>query len=151
MPTFAHKRMAGAWVIMQLRNLILMSAPKWWGWVGGADQGPVLTCPYSCHCAFLLMWKTIPCTSITSQDSIDVWVCAMSLQSCLALCDTMDCSPPGSSVHGIFRARILEWGAIAFSGLNTRRLILTGGCFPDFVWAKLENMHISKAKWIMES
>ena len=37
------------------------------------------------------------------------------IQSCLTLCDTMDCSPPGSSVHGIFQARILEWVAIAFS------------------------------------
>ena len=36
-------------------------------------------------------------------------------QSCLALSDPMDCSPPGSSVHGIFQARVLEWGAIAFS------------------------------------
>ena len=31
------------------------------------------------------------------------------------LCDPMDCSPPGSSVHGISQARVLEWGAIAFS------------------------------------
>ena len=36
-------------------------------------------------------------------------------QSCPTLSDPMDCSPPGSSVHGIFQARILEWGAIAFS------------------------------------
>ena len=35
-------------------------------------------------------------------------------QSCLTLSDPMDCSPPGSSVHGIFQARVLEWGAIAF-------------------------------------
>ena len=48
---------------------------------------------------------------------------ATSLQSCESevaqsrptLCDPMDCSPPGSSVHGIFQARVLEWGAIAFS------------------------------------
>ena len=38
-----------------------------------------------------------------------------SLQSCPTVCDPMDCSPPGSSVHGIFRARILEWVAISFS------------------------------------
>ena len=38
-------------------------------------------------------------------------------QSCLTLHDPMDCSLPGSSVHGIFQARILEWGAIAFSAL----------------------------------
>ena len=41
---------------------------------------------------------------------------AKSLQSCLTLCDPVDGSPPGSSVHGIFQARVLEWGAIAFSG-----------------------------------
>ena len=35
-------------------------------------------------------------------------------QSCPTLCDPMDCSLPGSSVHGIFQARVLEWGAIAF-------------------------------------
>ena len=34
---------------------------------------------------------------------------------CLTLCDPMDCSPPGSSIHGIFQARILEWVAISFS------------------------------------
>ena len=33
-------------------------------------------------------------------------------QSCLTLSDPMDCSPPGSSLHGIFQARVLEWGAI---------------------------------------
>ena len=37
------------------------------------------------------------------------------IQLCLTLCDPMDCSQPGSSVHGIFQARVLEWGAIAFS------------------------------------
>ena len=36
-------------------------------------------------------------------------------QSCLTLSDPMDCSLPGSCVHGIFQARILEWGATAFS------------------------------------
>ena len=36
-------------------------------------------------------------------------------QSCPTLCDPMDCSLPGSSVHGIFQARVLEWGAISFS------------------------------------
>ena len=36
-------------------------------------------------------------------------------QSCPTLCDPMDCSPPGSSVHGILQARILEWVAMSFS------------------------------------
>ena len=39
----------------------------------------------------------------------------MGAQSCPTLCDPMDCSPPGSSVHGSFQARILEWVAISFS------------------------------------
>ena len=38
------------------------------------------------------------------------------IQSCPTLCDPMDCNPPGSSVHGILQARILEWVAISFSG-----------------------------------
>ena len=37
-------------------------------------------------------------------------------QLCLTLSDPMDYSLPGSSIHGIFQARVLEWGAIAFSG-----------------------------------
>ena len=37
------------------------------------------------------------------------------LQSCLTLCDRMDCSPPGSSVYGILQTRILEWVTISFS------------------------------------
>ena len=37
------------------------------------------------------------------------------VQSCPTLCDPMDYSPPGSSIHGIFQARILEWVAIPFS------------------------------------
>ena len=41
---------------------------------------------------------------------------ARSLQSCLSLCNPADCSPPGSSVHWILQARILEWVAISFSG-----------------------------------
>ena len=41
-------------------------------------------------------------------------VAAKSLQSCLTLRDPMDCSPPGSSIHGIFQARVLEWVASAF-------------------------------------
>ena len=44
-----------------------------------------------------------------------LFVCAKSLQSYLTLCDPMDCSPPGSSVHGILQARILEWVTMPFS------------------------------------
>ena len=44
-------------------------------------------------------------------------------QSCLTLSDPMDCSLPGSSVHGIFQTRILEWGSIAFSDDQPRQHI----------------------------
>ena len=48
--------------------------------------------------------------------------CAQSLKSCLALCDPMDCSPSGSSVHGILQARILEWVARpSFGGYSRPR------------------------------
>ena len=40
-------------------------------------------------------------------------------QSCRILCDPMNCSLPGSSTHGIFQARVLEWGAIAFSSQHS--------------------------------
>ena len=42
-------------------------------------------------------------------------VCAELLQSCLTLCDSMDCIPPESPVHGILQARILEWIAMPSS------------------------------------
>ena len=48
-------------------------------------------------------------------------------QSCATLSDPMDCSPPGSSVHGISQARVLEWGAISFSNQFLGRLIRSPG------------------------
>ena len=53
-------------------------------------------------CHFLLQ-----CMKVKSESEVT--------QSCPTLSDPMDCSLPGSSIHGIFRARVLEWGAIAFS------------------------------------
>ena len=53
-------------------------------------------------CHFLLQ-----CMKVKSESEVT--------QSCPTLSDPMDCSLPGSSVHGIFQARVLEWGAIAFS------------------------------------
>ena len=53
-------------------------------------------------------------------------------QSCQTLSNPIDCSPPGSSVHGIFQARVLEWGAIAFSkGTSDIGLILTLMTSPE--------------------
>ena len=56
-------------------------------------------------------------------------------QSCLTLCDPMDCSPPGYSVYRILQARILKWGAIPFSKRSsqprdqTQVFYITGGFF----------------------
>ena len=60
-------------------------------------------------------------------------------QSSPTLSDPVDCSPPGSSIHGIFQARVLEWGAIAFSegnglsleaSMDSRQFMLVG----VFLW-----------------
>ena len=56
---------------------------------------------------------------------------AASLQSCPTLCDPMDCSRPGSSIHRIFQATVLEWGAIAFSHIKfviQQKLHIKHGC-----------------------
>ena len=54
-------------------------------------------------------------------------------QLCLTLCDPMDCSPPGSSVHGILQARILEWVAISFSRGSSQPSDRTQvSCIADF-------------------
>ena len=53
-------------------------------------------------------------------------------QSCLTLRDPMDCSPPGSSICGIFQARVLEWGAVAFSIIYPDHLISFKFTFTNF-------------------
>jgi len=55
-------------------------------------------------CHFLLQ-----CKKVKSESEV--------AESCPTLSDPMDCGPPGSSVYGIFQARVLEWGAIAFSDI----------------------------------
>ena len=60
-------------------------------------------------CYFLLQ-----CIKVKSESEVT--------QSCPTLRDPMDCSLPGSSVHGIFQARVLEWGAIAFSASHLERM-----------------------------
>ena len=52
---------------------------------------------------------------VMDREAFNFFIFFIFAQSCLTLCDTMDCSLPGFSVHGIFQARVLEWGAIAFS------------------------------------
>ena len=56
---------------------------------------------------------TVPGIFPKSIHSILKGVLNVCVQSCLTLCDSIDCSPPGTSAHGIFQARILEWVAIS--------------------------------------
>ena len=72
-------------------------------------------------CHFLLQ-----CIKVKSESEI--------AQSCPTLCDPRDCSLPGSSIHGIFQARVLEWGAITFP-----KIIL--------VWCMALN-HVDKSQFI---
>ena len=76
---------------------------------------------------------------------------AKSLQSCPTLCDPMDCNPPGSSVHGILQARILEWVAIPFSrnlpnpGIKAWSPALADGFFTtSTTWQAPEPQHARK-------
>ena len=68
--------------------------------------------------------------------TVNMYAAAKSLQSCLTLCGPMDCSLPGSSVHGILQARMLEWVAVSFSrGLSRPRnrtwvSCIAGGFLP---------------------
>ena len=62
----------------------------------------------------LVEYRTLASLYITSAAAAAA-AAAASLQSCLTLCNPADSSPPGSSVHGIFQARVLEWGAIALT------------------------------------
>ena len=57
-------------------------------------------------------WSGLPFPSPMHESESEV------SQSCLTLSDPMNCSSPGSSIHGIFQARVLEWGVIAFSDLS---------------------------------
>ena len=83
------------------------------------DSSPTrLRCPWDspgkntgvgCHFLF-------QCMKVKSESEV--------AQSCPTLSNPVDCSLPGSSVHGIFQARVLEWGAIAFSGATSLALFI---------------------------
>ena len=75
--------------------------------------------------------------------SVCVCVCVLVTQSCLTVCNPTDCSSPGSSVHGILQARILEWVAMPFSRGSSQPMDQTwvscsaGGFFT--IWATRED------------
>ena len=75
------------------------------------------TLPFSplLHPFILLMSIILHRATYTSPPPRNLPAAAKLLQWCPTLCDPIDGSPPGSSIHGIFQARVLEWGAITFS------------------------------------
>ena len=74
---------------------------------------------YLLHVALPIPMKLFTCIFISALKSennhVCVCMCMLVAQSCPTVYDPMDCSPPGSSVHGILQARILEWVAMPFS------------------------------------
>ena len=85
---------------------------------------------------FIFFFRLKACRILTPQSESEV------AQLCPTLCDRMVCSLPGSSVHGIFQAKILEWVAISFSrgsswpSDRTRVSLIAGRCFT--LWATRE-------------
>ena len=73
---------------------------------GGSKSGMEYVNAVYCHPAHLT-YMQCECESESESEVT---------QSCPTLCDPVDYSPPGSSVHGIFQARVLQWVAISFSG-----------------------------------
>ena len=71
-------------------------------------------------CHFLLQ-----CLKVKSESEVT--------QSCPTLHDPMDCSPPGSSVHGIFQAKVLEWGAITFSVIHANPCLMRSWVLPHIL------------------
>ena len=67
-----------------------------------------------------------------------LYACVPSLQSCPTLCDPMDCSPPGSSVCGIFQVRVLKWAAMPFPRGSSWPRAWTCGSFSSYI-----------SKWIL--
>ena len=103
---------------------------RWgWWWLGSFVDVVVVCLVYVVNCLIsvqLLLYsgkninkKIIFCGYLSVECLIysytfnNVHICSVA-QSCSTLCDPMDYTPPGSSVHGIFQARILEWVAISY-------------------------------------
>ena len=81
---------------------------------------PLLQCHFFVSGPLVLFIEILNISEIAQSSLLGACVCVcvcvcVVAQSCLTLCDPMDCSPPGSSLHRIFQARILEWVANSYS------------------------------------
>ena len=90
-------------------------------------------------CHFLLQ-----CMKVKSENEV--------AQSSLTLSDTKDCSLPGSSIHGIFQARVLEWGAIAFSDIYISDIYIYRHIYGNVICnsPKLDTILISFIRWMVK-
>ena len=106
-------------------------------------SGPFQPLAYT-KSAFSVLWGTSlsPVLLLKFSSLLKILAWWMRAQLCSTLCDPMDCSPPDSSAHGNFQARILQWVAISFSRGSsqprdwTRVFHIVGRCFT--VWATRE-------------
>ena len=89
-------------------------------------------------CHFLLQ-----CMKVKSESEV--------AQLCPTLSDPMDCSLSGSSIHGIFQARVLEWGAIAFSGIKNSNLLTRIGHSGVFKnkFEKIQNITFLSVRYMV--
>ena len=89
-------------------------------------------------------------------------MCMLVIHLCLSLCDPMDYSLPGSSIHGIFQARIMEWVAIAFSvhfidSFKYLKILIIGTfilgitAFLEFGWKSLGHVWLFVTSWTIQS
>ena len=98
LPLYQNPRVLAAAAAKSLQSCPTLCDP-----IDGSPPGSPVPCKNTgVGCHFLLQ-----CMKVRNESEV--------AQSCPTLCDPMDCSPPGSPVPGIFQARTLEWGAIAFS------------------------------------
>jgi len=95
------------WYSPEPRHLEGVKPHQFQYWMQSCSDKPSLEQPTTTQSAVL--FQTLNLGVVESESESEV------TQSCPTLCDPKDCSPPGSSVHGIFQARVLEWVAIAFS------------------------------------
>ena len=97
---------------------------------------------------YILIWKLSASYFVNSSNWMGESESEVA-QSCPTLCDPMDCSPPGSSVHGILQARVLKWVAVSFSRGSsqprdqTQVSCIAGRFFTH--WAGPQNVHSSSA------
>ena len=110
-------------------------------------QNSVLHIARSLHSPF---YSTFPSSSVSPNQICLIVYCHCSVAKlCLSLCDAMDCRPPGSSVHEISQARILEWVAIPSPYLDLFHLLKSHGKYAQKYLIEVHLLELSSA-WILQ-